>query len=137
MSDSDKPPVIAAASAGNEGLQFQWRQIFDSLEQLVFVLDEDLRFLAVNRAGCRYLAQDEAVLLGRRCYEVMHRCPAPPANCPAGRILAGEATAAVEMEIATLGRVFKVWCTRLQDQAGRGSRIRVRPWRDDSSVIMS
>lgn len=59
----------------------EWVNTFDSIEDMIFVIDTEYRILKVNKAFCQmYKLKDEEVI-GKRCYEIINEkselCP----NC--------------------------------------------------------
>ncbi len=65
-----------------ESIISEWRAIFDSITDLVSVLDTDYRFVRVNRPLAAYLGVEPQDLIGKKCYEVMHGTDRPVSYCP-------------------------------------------------------
>lgn len=107
----------------NGDLDLQWRLVFETTAQVGFILDAEFRLLAVNPAGCQWLGQEAAALLGRRCYEVMHRTETPPPTCPVLELLEKNGRDTLSREIEALGRSFLVSCAPVHDQQGRIRQI--------------
>ena len=60
----------------------EWQAVFDSVNNMVVILDPDLRIRRMNRAVVRALDTDFAELLDRPCYEVFCHRKQPPSSCP-------------------------------------------------------
>ena len=57
-------------------------QTFDAISDLVFIIDNDFRFIRVNKAMCDFLNMEPIELIGKRCFEVVHGTNKPWPNCP-------------------------------------------------------
>jgi PAS domain S-box-containing protein len=64
-----------------------WRLTFDSITDLVSVLDSDYRFIKVNRAFAQYLGASADELIGKHCYRVVHDTREPVSECPFAQML--------------------------------------------------
>lgn len=100
-------------------LALNWRQLFDALGQIVFILDHDLRLVAINEAGIQQLGRPAAELLGRFCFEVMHQAQEPPPSCPALSLIRSSRLQPQSGEIEALGKRFWVGCAPICNQAGQ------------------
>ncbi|MDO8137686.1 MAG: HD domain-containing phosphohydrolase [Candidatus Brocadiales bacterium] len=58
----------------------EWEQTFDSIEDMVVVLDRDLRISRANMATLRYAGLDFNEIIGKTHYEVFPFCKGP--KCP-------------------------------------------------------
>ena len=96
--------------------QEEWERTFDAVPDLIAILDREHRVVRANRAMAAVLGLKPEELVGRHCYEVMHRLDGPPAFCPHSQTLGDgrEHTA----EVHELGRHFLVTATPLRDREG-------------------
>ena len=78
----------------------QWQQTFDSVPDLIAILDNEHRMVRVNRAMAQWLGLSAEECVGRKCYECVHGLDAPPDFCPHTKALADgqEHTAEVHEE---------------------------------------
>jgi PAS domain S-box-containing protein len=60
----------------------EWQKTFDSITDLIFIIDGDFKIIKVNAAFCAYMKAKPEDLIGKRCYEVMHKSDRPWPNCP-------------------------------------------------------
>ncbi len=65
----------------------EWDMALDATPVLVSVHDSDYNLLKVNAAFAALLKSTQAEIVGRKCYEVIHGTPEPPAHCPHTRAL--------------------------------------------------
>ena len=59
----------------------QAEETFDSVPDMILVLDRQHRIVRANRAAAKRLGCLREELFGRHCYQVMHATLAPPESC--------------------------------------------------------
>jgi len=59
-----------------------WSKTFDAISDLVFVQDKDFKLIKVNKSVCDLLKVKLGDLIGKKCYEVLHKSDKPWTNCP-------------------------------------------------------
>ncbi|MFA7007856.1 MAG: PAS domain-containing protein, partial [Elusimicrobiales bacterium] len=57
-------------------------RILDALPDMTLLIDRDYNILNANRKALLILGLSRKEALGRKCYSLLHRAKAPPANCP-------------------------------------------------------
>jgi PAS domain-containing protein len=73
----------------------EWELTFDSVPDLIAIIDNEHRILRANRAMLQRLGIEPAQCVGLHCYEIVHDAPGPPDSCPhasawpTGRPIAG------------------------------------------------
>jgi PAS domain S-box-containing protein len=73
----------------------EWARTFDSIADMVFLIDSDFRLLRVNKAAADALSWKPEELVGKHCYEVVHGTDGPVPYCPHRKTLkTGEAASA-------------------------------------------
>jgi PAS domain S-box-containing protein len=112
----DITPRLRAEEAARRVTE-EWERTFDAVPDLIAILNQDHQVVRCNRAMAGVLGLEPAKLVGRQCYEVMHRLTKPPAFCPHSRLLQDgrEHTA----EVHELDRDFLVTASPLTDEQGR------------------
>lgn len=65
----------------------EWQSTFDSIDDLVMILDPEFRILRVNAATVSFLGLTLDQILGSRCHTLMHGTDASVAGCPTARVL--------------------------------------------------
>jgi PAS domain S-box-containing protein len=91
----------------------EWERTFDSVPDLIFLLDHEHTIVRINRAMAASVNMEPQDLVGRKCYELMHHSSSPPPFCPHAQLLADGAEHAVEVQ--ALGRNFLVSASPLID----------------------
>jgi PAS domain S-box-containing protein len=82
-----------------------WQTTFDSIQDLVMILDSEFRILRVNTAAVSFLGQPLDRIIGSRCHTLMHGTDASIAGCPAAKVF--HTKRHEEMEILYDGK--KTW----------------------------
>ena len=60
----------------------EWEQTFDSVPDLIAVLDRQHRVVRVNKALAMRLGKTAEECIGEKCYRCVHGTTAPPPECP-------------------------------------------------------
>ncbi|MDD5640840.1 MAG: response regulator [Syntrophales bacterium] len=105
-----------------EALQ-AWEEIFQAIGHPTFIMDTEHNILAANRATLAATGLTAAEILNRKCYEIFHRSPQPPPDCPMQRLLASGRMETAEMEVELLKGFYLVSCTPLVDAQGNLKKV--------------
>ncbi len=60
-----------------------WRDTFDAIDDIVWMMDADNRIMRVNKATEKTFHLPAGEIMGRHCWEVVHGSSRPIAQCPA------------------------------------------------------
>ncbi len=94
----------------------EWERTFDSVPDLIAILDNNYRILRVNQSMADRLGLTPEQCIGQICYEAIHGLSQPPTFCPYTRTLADRQGHAVEVYEERLGGDFLVTTTPLFDE---------------------
>ncbi len=97
----------------------EWQRTFDTVPDLICLLDSQRRILRANRALCERLGKRPGELEGQPCTFLVHGKTTPPEGCPQQALLRDGREHSCEMEIPQLGGWFMVSASPLQDEHGR------------------
>jgi PAS domain S-box-containing protein len=97
----------------------EWERTFDSVPDLIAILDTEHRIVRSNKALADRLATTAPELAGRKCHEVFHGASAPPAFCPHRQLIADGQEHQAEIHEDRLGGDFVLTCSPLKDGDGR------------------
>jgi PAS domain S-box-containing protein len=97
----------------------EWESTFDSVPDLIAILDDHHGILRMNKAMADRLGISREEMAGPRCYELVHGTASPPDYCPHTRSLADGQVHTVEVSIARLKGDFFVTVSPLYDARGR------------------
>ena len=81
----------------------EWKNTFDSIDDSVFILDMEHRFVKVNKAAYNMLKMTEEELIGKRCYEVLHKTTKSWAHSPLIETLKTKLPQFEEVDDPTIG----------------------------------
>lgn len=59
----------------------EWERTFDSIPDLIAIVDNEFRIMRVNRAMADRLSLTPKEMIGGYCYELIHGLPTPPSSC--------------------------------------------------------
>ncbi len=107
--------AVAAAIRARQ----EWERTFDSVTDLIAILDDSHRIVRANQAMARKLGRTPQACIGLACHEVMHGCGAPFDACPHSRTLQDGIAHTLELHEERLGGDFLVTTTPLTDSHGR------------------
>ncbi|TAL36181.1 MAG: PAS domain S-box protein [Spirochaetes bacterium] len=97
----------------------EWERTFDSVPDLIAILDDKHRIVRANKAMAQRLGVTPAQCTGRICYEVVHGTDGPPAFCPHALTIKDSREHTMEVREDRLGGEFLVSTTPLPDRDGR------------------
>ncbi|TET43678.1 PAS domain S-box protein, partial [Candidatus Aerophobetes bacterium] len=97
----------------------EWQRTFDSITDLVFIQDKDLRFIRVNKAVTDVLKAKPEDLIGKTCYEVLHKRDKPWSNCPMAKVFKDEKTHTEEIDDPNIGIPLLVSASPIFDEKGK------------------
>jgi two-component system, chemotaxis family, CheB/CheR fusion protein len=97
----------------------EWERTFDSVPDLIAIMDKEHRIIRVNRAMAERLGTDPAHCIGKNCFHSVHGTDKPPAFCPHVMTMADGREHAAELREDNLGGDFLVTTSPLLDENGR------------------
>jgi PAS domain S-box-containing protein len=96
-----------------------WERTFDSVPDLIAILDNDHNIVRANKAMANALKTPAEQCVGLTCYDHVHGTNCPPAFCPHTKTLLDGKEHIAEVHEETLGGTFLVSTTPLLDEQGR------------------
>jgi len=96
----------------------EWSRTFDSIMDLVFIIDKDSKLVMVNKKTCDFLKKKPEELVGKHCYEVMHGIDAPWPDCPHMKTLETREAASSEIDDPHIGTPLLVTVSPIFDEKG-------------------
>ncbi|RCK81359.1 MAG: diguanylate cyclase/phosphodiesterase (GGDEF & EAL domains) with PAS/PAC sensor(s) [Candidatus Ozemobacter sibiricus] len=84
----------------------RWQKTFDTVEDMVWLLNADRRVICANQATVAVLGRSPAEVVGRHCCEQIHGTTEPVAECPVTR--AAQSRHRESLELALGDRWFEV-----------------------------
>ncbi len=106
-----------------ESLISEWRTVFDSITDLVSVLDSDYRIIRVNRPFAKYLGVEPQDLIGKKCHQVMHGTDKPVSYCPIAKSIHIKKPVHKEVYDSRLNKHFMISLSPILDVDGNVQSI--------------
>ena len=97
----------------------EWERTFDTIPDLITILDKEHRVVRVNQAMAKRLRLAPDQCIGARCYEVVHGLSCPPEFCPHVHTCRDGGEHMAEIHETILGGDFLVSTTPLYDSKGQ------------------
>ena len=97
----------------------EWERTFDTIPDLITILDKEHRVVRVNQAMAKRLRLEPDQCIGARCYEVVHGLSCPPEFCPHVHTCRDGGEHMAEIHETILGGDFLVSTTPLYDSKGQ------------------
>jgi PAS domain S-box-containing protein len=116
---SRKKEELKEAEEGLRRVREEWERTFDSVPDLMAIMDHRHRIVRINRAMAGRLGVDAKLCIGRPCYHSVHGTDRPPDICPHLMTLADGLEHAAELYDEGLGGYFLVTTTPLVNEQGR------------------
>jgi len=85
-----------------------WSAAFDTIDDLIMIIDKNFNLVKVNISFLNLLKKENKDVIGRKCYELIHRTDAPPAECPFLKTLKTKAVEDNEIYESSLKKWFLV-----------------------------
>lgn len=98
--------------------QLEWERTFDSVPDLIAILDSNHRIVRMNRALAERLGNTGKSLVGKICYQCIHGADEPPTTCPHVLTMSDGKEHVSEVHEDRLGGDFLVSTTPLFDSNG-------------------
>lgn len=118
--EADKKAALAAereqAAFAIQESEGQWQRTFDSVPDLIAILDNSHRIVKVNREMAKRLGLEPERCVGLTCCQSVHDLDHPPEFCPLLRTLKDGQEHDAEMFEQRLGGFFDVSTTPIRDE---------------------
>jgi PAS domain S-box-containing protein len=97
----------------------EWERTFDSVPDMIAILDEDYHIVRVNKAMADKLGANAEQCIGLICYQCVHETSGPPAFCPHAATLADGKYHIAEVHEDRLGGILLVSTSPLFNENGK------------------
>ena len=96
----------------------EWLDTFDSISDFIFILDREHNIIKVNRSFLIALKLEEKDIIGKKCYEVVHKLNAPWMGCPHQKTILDKKPHTEEVEDPGIGIPLLVTTSPIFDEKG-------------------
>lgn len=97
----------------------QWQAIFDAITDLVFIQDTDFTIIKANKSLLKSLDLKEKDVVGKKCYEVLHKSDKPWPCCPNEKTKADCKAHTERVNDSNIGIPLLITTSPLLDEKGR------------------
>jgi PAS domain S-box-containing protein len=102
-----------------ERIAREWRTTFDSISDFISIHDMGYKFVRVNRALSNALKMKPGEMIGKPCYELLHKTHRPWPSCPHQRTMETKMPAVEELFEANLRLHLEVTTLPVLDENGQ------------------
>jgi PAS domain S-box-containing protein len=95
-----------------------WEATFDSIADMICILDKDGKIVRVNRSFSRRLKKTYEEIIGAHCTEMIHDSPVSPASRPFCSMFDAAEPVPKEQDLAIEGDIFTASLSPFHDSAG-------------------
>ncbi len=92
--------------------------IFESISDMVYFVNNDYVIKNINRAVCKRLGKNPEEIMGKKCYEVIHGTNKPLENCPHKKTVETRKAIVEEVDNPFLGGTFITSSSPIFDTTG-------------------
>lgn len=102
-----------------EQAEKELEMLFDSISDLLYYTDENYVIKKVNRAFLQKIGKNEAEVLNKKCFQIMHKSEHPAKHCPHRLAMETKQAKIGELEDNYLDGVYLVSSSPIFDKEGR------------------
>ncbi|MCD6161934.1 MAG: PAS domain S-box protein [candidate division Zixibacteria bacterium] len=95
-----------------------WRDSFNSLEDIMIIIDKDYNIENINDSGLKILGKSRKEVIGKKCYNIVHNIESPADYCPFKKTLKTKAIEQTEQYEKVFGKYFSLKCSPVFDVNG-------------------
>lgn len=99
-------------------MEENWRKSFNSLEDVMMLIDKDFNVEKINANGLKIVEKSEEDILGKKCYEVFFGMNASCEGCPLKKSLETGKVESLDRFEEDLGKHFSLKCSPVFTEKG-------------------
>ncbi len=96
----------------------EWRITFDSITDLVSIHNRDFKLTRINKAFADFCKMKPEELIGKTCYETVHRTNKPLFNCPQKKAIETKKPSVIEYLEPRLGLYLEMTASPIFNEKG-------------------
>ncbi len=100
-----------------------WRNSFNSLEEVMLIIDKDYNIENINNSGLVLLEKSKEEVIGGKCYQVVHGEDKPSEYCPFRQTLKNKKVESVERYDELFEKHFSIKSAPIFDEYGEVIKI--------------
>ena len=95
-----------------------WRNPFNSLEDVMLIIDRDYNIENINEIGLKLLGTSKAEVIGQKCYQVIHGAENPAEFCPFKETLETKQVESTDRYEERFGKYYSIKSYPIFDENG-------------------
>ena len=100
-----------------------WQDTFDSMMDMVYIVDRDFTILRVNKSTAQTLRIKPEEFLTKKCYQIFHNLDHPIEVCPKVRVEKTGEAQMIELKEPFLKKTLLISCSPLEEHGGQFGRF--------------
>jgi len=116
---SERTQALEESKASLERSLADWNKTFDSISDLVFLQDRDFNITRANKAFADMMKMKPEEIVGRKCYELLHKRDSPWPACPFERTKKDGLPHVEEVDDPAIGLPLLVTTSPILDDQGQ------------------
>jgi len=101
----------------------EWEETFNSISDMVIILDRDYRIIRANRAAAEFMKTEQEALVHQRCYTLHHGTGESPPSCPCLKTFESKRPSTEEFYEPRFGKYLEVSTSPILDDAGEVAAV--------------
>jgi PAS domain S-box-containing protein len=95
-----------------------WRNSFNSLEDIMLIIDRDYNIETINEIGLKLLGKSKEEVIGKKCYQIISGANSPAEECPCMKSLETKKVESYDRYEERLGKYFSIKSSPIFDDNG-------------------
>jgi PAS domain S-box-containing protein len=95
-----------------------WRNSFDSLEDIMLIVDRNYNIENINEIGLKLLGQSKEEVIGQKCYQVICGLDSPGEDCPCMKSLETKKVESLDRYEEIFGKYYSIKSSPILDENG-------------------
>jgi len=95
-----------------------WRDSFNSLEDVMLIIDKDYNIENINEIGLKLLGKSKEEVIGKKCYQIISGADSPAEECPGKKSLETKQVESLDRYEKRFGRIFSIKSSPMLDENG-------------------
>ncbi|KJJ85128.1 PAS/PAC and GAF sensor-containing diguanylate cyclase/phosphodiesterase [Candidatus Omnitrophus magneticus] len=96
----------------------EWRKTFDSIEDMIFILDKDRTIIRANKSFYDSIGATPVLTVGKKCHEIMHDTNSMGVDCPFKAMMKYKKTVTTEVFEPKFNKWFLITVSPILNETG-------------------
>jgi len=95
-----------------------WRNSFNSLEDVMLIIDRDYNIENINEIGLKLLGKSKEEVIGKKCYQIISGADSPREECPCRKSLETKKVESLDRYEERFGKYYSIQSSPVFDDNG-------------------